>query len=247
MVTTESTPIPVEYPSLLEELKKELTQEPNKSLTAFCKEHSINYENFNLWLRTTGRSFIKLRSEIRVSAGMEKNSNELYLKCLDLLQIELNGNVHLRFVDFCERNKVSYRGMSNWLAGNNLDFTTIRARICEAKGVEIPKGCCRPYVPISTDRDKAKARFGKTLDTYREELASNLRYSLKVHCGKMGTDYYNMLRWMKFMKVSVRQLQRAARLNAKTCPDGKAIHVEECSVIELCTFLYTYDKDQRRK
>ena len=32
-----------------------------------------------------------------------------------------------------------------------------------------------------------------------------------------------------------------------SCPDGKSIHVEECSVIELCTFLYTYDKDQRRK
>ena len=91
----------------------------------------------------------------------------------------------------------------------------------------------------------------------------------------MGTSYYDMLRWMRFMKVSVRQLQKAASLNAKiprqssmvmvqfrpnggtrsdmfrgvtiSCPDGKSIHVEECSVIELCTFLYTYDKEQRRK
>jgi hypothetical protein len=91
----------------------------------------------------------------------------------------------------------------------------------------------------------------------------------------MATDYYDMLRWMKFMKISIRQLRRAASLNAKfpqnssmvmvqfrpnggtrsdmfkgvtiTCPDGKIIRVEECSVIELCTFLYTYDKDQRRK
>lgn len=275
MVTTQPTPIPMEYPSLLEELKKELVQDPGQSLTAFCEEHSIHYDSFNKWLRATGRGFVKLRREIRISSGMPGDSNELYLKCLDLLKAELNENVHLRFTDFCQRHKVNYRSMSSWLASNCLDFAIIRAQICMAKGLEIPRNCRRLYAPVSIDGDKARARFGKTLDTYREVLATNPRYSLKVHCGIMRTDYYDMSRWMKFMKISVRQLQIAARLNTKCppnpsmvmiqfranggtrsdmfkgvtiiCPDGKTIHVEECSVIELCTFLYTYDKDQRRK
>ena len=91
----------------------------------------------------------------------------------------------------------------------------------------------------------------------------------------MGTSYYDMLRWMRFMKVSVRQLQKAASLNAKiprqssmvmvqfrpnggtrsdmfrgvtiSCPDGNIIDWYELSVIEFFTFRYSYDKDQRRK
>ena len=275
MVIENPNPIPLEYPTLLEVLKKELAQDPKKSLVSFCEKHSINYDHFNRWLRTTGRSFTRLSNEVRLKTGLPQNSNELYLNSLGLLKTELDNDINLRFVDFCERHNISYRGMANWLAINNMDFFSIRAQICAAKGIEVPKGSRQPYIPHPSNGDKAQARFGKTLDTYRKELDSNPRYSLKVHCARMGTSYYDMLRWMRFMKVSVRQLQKAASLNAKiprqssmgmvqfrpncgtradmfrgvtiSCPDGKSIHVEECSVIELCTFLYTYDKDQRRK
>lgn len=275
MVIENPNPIPLEYPTLLEVLKKELAQDPKKSLVSFCEKHSINYDHFNRWLRTTGRSFTRLCNEVRLKTGLPQNSNELYLNSLGLLKTELDNDINLRFVDFCERHNISYRGMANWLAINNMDFFSIRAQICAAKGIEVPKGSRQPYIPHPSNGDKAQARFGKTLDTYRKELDSNPRYSLKVHCARMGTSYYDMLRWMRFMKVSVRQLQKAASLNAKiprqssmvmvqfrpnggtrsdmfrgvtiSCPDGKSIHVEECSVIELCTFLYTYDKDQRRK
>lgn len=275
MVIENPNPISLEYPTLLEVLKKELAQDPKKSLVSFCEKHSINYDHFNRWLRTTGRSFTRLCNEVRLKTGLPQNSNELYLNSLGLLKTELDNDINLRFVDFCERHNISYRGMANWLAINNMDFFSIRAQICAAKGIEVPKGSRQPYIPHPSNGDKAQARFGKTLDTYRKELDSNPRYSLKVHCARMGTSYYDMLRWMRFMKVSVRQLQKAASLNAKiprqssmvmvqfrpnggtrsdmfrgvtiSCPDGKSIHVEECSVIELCTFLYTYDKDQRRK
>lgn len=93
----------------------------------------------------------------------------------------------------------------------------------------------------------------------------------------MGTGYYNMLHWMRNMRINTKALKKTANLKEKipsrpgsgmvmvqfrpnggtrsdmfkgvtiSCSDGKIIYVEECSVIELCTFLYTYDKDQRRK
>lgn len=56
MVIENPNPIPLEYPTLLEVLKKELAQDPKKSLVSFCEKHSINYDHFNRWLRTTGRS-----------------------------------------------------------------------------------------------------------------------------------------------------------------------------------------------
>ena len=66
MVIENPNPISLEYPTLLEVLKKELAQDPKKSLVSFCEKHSINYDHFNRWLRTTGRSFTRLcRSEER--------------------------------------------------------------------------------------------------------------------------------------------------------------------------------------
>ena len=79
MVIENPNPIPLEYPTLLEVLKKELAQDPKKSLVSFCEKHSINYDHFNRWLRTTGRSFTRLCNEVRLKTGLPQNSNELYL------------------------------------------------------------------------------------------------------------------------------------------------------------------------
>lgn len=275
MVLTESTPIPPEYPSYLEELKKALFEDTNKTLTSFCQEHSIEYNKFNGWLSGVAGGFTRLRQEARAAHGIPIDLNERYLKYLDLFKSELRENVNLRFVDFCEKHGVSSHSMHAWLNRNNQDITLIRAQICKEKGVEVPRKGRQPYIPIPLDGDEARARYGKTLDSYRDALVTNPNYSLRLHCKMMRTNYYDMSRWMKFMKITVRQLQKAARLNTKyphtppmvmvqfrpnggsrsdmfkgvtiTWPDGKSIHVEECSVIELCTFLYTYDKDQRRK
>ena len=72
--------------------------------------------------RTTGRSFTRLCNEVRLKTGLPQNSNELYLNSLGLLKTELDNDINLRFVDFCERHNISYRGMANWLAINNMDF-----------------------------------------------------------------------------------------------------------------------------
>ena len=53
MVIENPNPIPLEYPTLLEVLKKELAQDPKKSLVSFCEKHSINYDHFNKCVRTT--------------------------------------------------------------------------------------------------------------------------------------------------------------------------------------------------
>ena len=45
MVIENPNPIPLEYPTLLEVLKKELAQDPKKSLVSFCEKHSINYDH----------------------------------------------------------------------------------------------------------------------------------------------------------------------------------------------------------
>ncbi len=275
MVTEYPVPIPTEYPVLLESLKAELVQDPAITLVSFCEKQKLDYDHFNRWLRSIGSGFTKLCKEARRKAGLPQDSKEFYLNSLELLKTELNKDVNLHFVDFCAKHNISYRGMVNWLTINNMDFSSIRAQVCAAKGVDVPKGGRRPYSPVSPDVNESQTKFGKTMDTYRKELDSNPRYSLRAHCAKMGTNYYDMTRWMRFMKISVRQLQKAAKLNAKiprlssmvmvqfrpnggtrsdmfkgvtiSYPDGKSIHVNECSVIELCTFLYTYDKDQRRK
>ena len=100
MVIENPNPIPLEYPTLLEVLKKELAQDPKKSLVSFCENHSINYDRFNRWLRTTGRSFTRLCNEVRLKTGLPQNSNELYLNSLGLLKTELDNDINLRFVDF---------------------------------------------------------------------------------------------------------------------------------------------------
>lgn len=271
------TLIPIEYPLFLEALKKELAKNPGTTLTAFCKKHAIDYGFFDRWLRTIGESFYKLRGEACTSPYTPNSQNTLYLNKLVLLKAELNENVHLRFSDFCKRHRVSHRGMACWLTSYNLDFADILAQICVAKGVEIPKSRSESYTPLPVAGEKETARFEKTLDEYRKELAVNSRYSLKVHCAKMGTGYYNMLHWMRNMRINTKALKKTANLKEKipsrpgsgmvmvqfrpnggtrsdmfkgvtiSCSDGKIIYVEECSVIELCTFLYTYDKDQRRK
>lgn len=208
MVIENPNTVPSAYPTLLEALKQELTQNPKKSLVSFCEKHSINYDHFNRWLRITGRSFTKLCNEVRLKADLPQNSNELYLNSLELLKIELDNDINLRFVAFCERHNISYRGMANWLTINNMDFLSIRAQICATKGIEVPKGSRQPYIPHPFNEDKAQARFGKTLDTYREKLDSNPRYSLKIHCARMGTSYYDMLRWMRFMKIRLDNYKR---------------------------------------
>ena len=106
MVIENPNPIPLEYPTLLEVLKKELAQDPKKSLVSFCENHSINYDRFNRWLRTTGRSFTRLCNEVRLKTGLPQNSNELYLNSLGLLKTELDNDINLRFVDFCERHNI---------------------------------------------------------------------------------------------------------------------------------------------
>lgn len=158
------------------------------------------------WLRTTRRNFTKRCNEVRLKADRPQNPNELYLNSLELLQTEPNNDINLRFVDFYERRNISYKGMANWPATNNMDFSSIRAQICAAKNIEVLKGSKQPYIPHPSNGDKSQAKLGRTLDTYWKELDSNPCYSLKVHCARLGTSYYDMLRWMKFMKVSVRQL-----------------------------------------
>ncbi|WP_347026451.1 hypothetical protein, partial [Bacteroides ovatus] len=94
MVIENPNPIPLEYPTLLEVLKKELAQDPKKSLVSFCEKHSINYDHFNRWLRTTGRSFTRLCNEVRLKTGLPQNSNELYLNSLGLLKNELDNDIN---------------------------------------------------------------------------------------------------------------------------------------------------------
>ena len=97
MVIENPTPIPLEYPTLLEVLKKELAQDPKKSLVSFCEKHSINYDHFNRWLRTTGRSFTRLCNEVRLKTGLPQNSNELYLNSLGLLKTELDNDINRKY------------------------------------------------------------------------------------------------------------------------------------------------------
>lgn len=274
MVLTESTPIPPEYPSYLEELKKVLLENTDATLASFCRERSINYGKFNRWLTFTAGGFKKLRNEARVAQGIPMDLNERYLRYLDMFKSELRDKINLRFVVFCDKHRINIRSMHAWLIRNKLNVNTIRAQICKEKGIAPPKKGRRPYIPDPLDGDKARAMYGKTLDSYRKVLETRFNYSLRRHCDMAGTDYYGITRWMRFMGITVRQLQKAARLNAKypdnpqmvmvqfrpnggtrsdmfkgvsiTWPDGKSLHVEECSVIELCTFLYTYDRDQRR-
>lgn len=195
MILTESTPILPEYPSYLEALKKTLNEDCNKKLASFCRERSIEYNKFASWLSGIAGGFTRLRQEARAAHGIPIDLNERYLKYLDLLKSELREDVNLRFMDFCERHGVNSHSMRAWLSRNCLDLTLIRAQICKEKGGEVPRKGRHPYIPIPLDGDEARARYGKTLDSYRDALKTNSSYSLKLHCKMTKTNYYDMSRW----------------------------------------------------
>ena len=52
----------------------------------------------------------RLCNEVCLEASQYPNSNELYLNSSELLKTELNNDINLCLVDFCERHNIGYRG-----------------------------------------------------------------------------------------------------------------------------------------
>ena len=75
----------------------------------------------------------RLCNEVCLEAGQSPNSNELYLNSSELLKTELNNDINLCLVDFCERHNIDYRGMVNRLATNNMYFFYIWGKYALSK------------------------------------------------------------------------------------------------------------------
>lgn len=75
----------------------------------------------------------RLCNEVCLEAGQSPNSNELYLNSSELLKTELNNDINLYLVDFCERHNIDYRGMVNSLVTNNMYFFYIWGKYAQSK------------------------------------------------------------------------------------------------------------------
>ena len=69
----------------------------------------------------------RLCNEVCLEAGQSPNSNELYLNSSELLKTELNNDINLCLVDFCER------GMVNRLVTNHMYFFYIWGKYALSK------------------------------------------------------------------------------------------------------------------
>ena len=75
----------------------------------------------------------RLCNEVCLEAGQSPNSNELYLNSSELLKTELNNDINLCLVDFCERHNIDYRGMVNRRVTNNMYFFYIWGKYALSK------------------------------------------------------------------------------------------------------------------
>ena len=75
----------------------------------------------------------RLCNEVCLEASQYPNSNELYLNSSELLKTELNNDINLCLVDFCERHNIGYRGMVNRLITNNMYFFYIWGKYALSK------------------------------------------------------------------------------------------------------------------
>lgn len=73
MIIENSDPVPLKYLTLLEVPKKELTQNPKKSLVSFCEKHSIN-DHFNRW-------FCPLRIDYVMKYAWRLASLQIQMNC----------------------------------------------------------------------------------------------------------------------------------------------------------------------
>lgn len=254
------------FSNILEEFKRALRKDLNYHVGNFCRERDVNFNSFRHWLEHKGISIRWLRHEIARELHPErcdefdvphgKKTDELYQPIWDEFKQVLAEDRSASLSKFCRSKGIKYSRMLKWMSRNNL--TVLDLRLDLGLGTEV------------TDfTAEAKKRFRVVIEEYKKLLIDYPNLSFEQHCRNNATDYNLIRRWMRHNGISVTMLKESARMRAGMArharhvnikfrpngnsvsnklhnvmihlPNGTLLSMEECTVLELCSFVLAYN------
>lgn len=164
----------------------------------------------------------------------------------------------MRLSNFCKSRGVIAQRMEKWMRRNNLSVIDAKMDVDQNDS------------DLALMNETLRKRFRQVLEKYKEIMAYNPYYTLKDHCAHTHTDLRQFRRWLSHNGISVRMIKNAARSraffaasNARVqvqftpngggmteklrsvtvrLPDGSCVMMDECTVVELCTFVVAYNQ-----
>ena len=111
------------YQNLLEDFKKRLMENPQITLSGFCKERGISTTRVTKWLRRQNLTVYDIKVDCKIASGIKptepiefsKGEVQRFQKCLRQYKEILFQNSHFPFSVHCHNNLVSEYRMRCWM------------------------------------------------------------------------------------------------------------------------------------
>lgn len=262
-------------PMLIEEFKLRLESNPQLTLAEFNREKGLQERCLQKWCSNHKVSIADMRREAKLKLRMinepENRPGDTYSFVLDEYRKVVVENPALTLSKFCREQGVSPYRFQHWLNRQGLTATDVRLEAI--KDLEFTEATDEALMNLSP---AAITRFKKVLDEYKRQLKVSIRLSLREYCSERGVDVRMFRKWLETLGLSEQALKQDAKLFGKMVggdagsifvqfrpngmsngdalrgvkiffPNGGRIYVDRCTVISLCSFIQTYDRQQRRK
>lgn len=254
------------FSNLFDSYKLALRGNVNLRFAEFCREHEVNFNTFRHWLERKGISLLKARQEaarelfpgrfVGVEERSGKRPDDVYPAIWEDFKRALSADRSLTLARFCRDRKVKCTRMQKWMSRNCLTVLDLRVDL----GIGAEAG---------NFSEGAKKRFRQVVGEYKSLLADRPNLSFEQHCRNCSTDHVLIRRWMRHAGISVTMLKESARRRAGMqghsgqvgirfrpngssasgklrsvmiqLPDGTLLSMEECTVVELCSFVVAYN------
>lgn len=263
----------VRYQSLLDAYKQAIGQDFNLRFTEFCRNNGENCTAFTHWLNRRGMTITGIRHEVRKRLGIPGpklapqyeglKPEAIYSAAWKDFKTALLEDHSLSLTAFCKSRGIFVTRMEKWMHRQNL--TVIDAKM----DAELNN---RDLVLMN---ETLRKRFRSVLEKYKEILAYNPHLSIRDHCANTHTDHHQFQRWLRHNGITVGMIRKAVKSRAYfensskrvqiqftpngggvteklrsvtvRLPDGSCVMLDECSVVELCSFVVAYNRSCDRQ
>ena len=264
------------YKSCLDAYKLALEKDINLKFTEFCRNNGVSNNAIRHWMDRRGLTVLSICKEVRKRLGIQinepiekyrgLNTHDLYTSIWKDFNEAIREDPSLTLTAFSKHCNVRIAPLERWLRRQNLSVFDAKLELAQ----ERQNGADLVFM-----NETMRKRFRRILDQYMDILSYNPYLTVKEHCERTHTDLYQFQRWMRFNGISARMLKKSARMRARFAqadkqvqiqfipnghgptdklrevtvklPDGSCFILDKCSVIDLCSFVVTYNQSVKPK
>lgn len=265
----------VDLSLLIEEFKLALEDDIELSIAAFARKKGVAPARLQKWLNNHHVTVTDMRTAAMVRRGLldepQQKLSDRYAELVEEYKKALAVRRTLSLSAFCREQGVPAPKLQKWLNRQGLSSADLKE---EVLGAPLPKDVGN--LNLLQLGNGAVARFRKTLREYKAAISNDRKITLEDFCKKRNTDYRLFVQWLGTLGMTERSIRYSLKLEQALpggiegsvfvqfkpnggsngdalkgvkifFPDGSRVQVERCTVISLCSFLQTYDNQQRRK